>query len=91
MIQAILAHQAIQYIGLPECKLAVLQAAIYCASAPKSNELDTAYNKLADLIRSHPQHKIPYHIRNAPTKLMKDLGYGVEYKVEIKTEFLVSS
>lgn len=79
--QAILTYQACQFIGLPECKVHLLQCTMYLALAPKSNELYTAYNKLAEFINTNPQYPIPYHIRNAPTKYMESIGYGKDYKV----------
>lgn len=79
--QAILAYQTCQFIGLPECKLALLQCALYLALSPKSNELDTTYNRVADFVKSNPQYSIPYHIRNAETKYMEKIGYGKGYKV----------
>lgn len=76
--QAILSYQTCQF---PECKLALLQCALYLALSPKSNELDVTYNKVADLVNSNPQYSIPYHIRNGVTNYMKKIGYGKGYKV----------
>lgn len=66
--QAILSYQACQFIGLPECKLALLQCALYLALSPKSNELDVIYNKVADLVNSNP-----YYIRNGETKYLEKI------------------
>lgn len=72
-------RDAVDFIGYPECKLALAQCAIYLALAPKSNAVYTAYGAAADAVRSHAPFPVPLHIRNAPTGLMKDLGYGKDY------------
>jgi putative ATPase len=76
----IAAMQAFQFIGLPEGDLALAQAAVYLATAPKSNTLYTGYGKVKEDIRRSGYQPVPLHIRNAPTKLMKNLGYGKGYK-----------
>ncbi len=76
---AIAARDAVAFIGYPECKLALAQCVIYLALAPSSNSVYTAYAKAADAVNNEPPHSIPLHIRNAPTRLMKDLGYGKDY------------
>lgn len=78
--QAVAAYQACHFIGLPECSVILAQAVIYMAKCPKSNELYTAYRQAAEDVRNKGNLKVPLHIRNAPTKLMKDLGYGKDYK-----------
>jgi putative ATPase len=80
LTQAVAAKQAVEFIGHPECKLALAQAVIYLALAPKSNSLYTAYDEAAKAVLESPPYAIPLVIRNAPTKLMKDLGYGKGYK-----------
>jgi len=77
---ALSAMQAFHFIGLPEGKLALAQAAIYLATAPKSNAVYTAYAAAAADIRSEGALPVPLHIRNAPTGLMKELGYGRGYQ-----------
>ena len=77
---AIAAMQAFQFIGLPEGELALAQAAVYLATAPKSNALYTGYGKVKEVINRTGTLPVPMHIRNAPTHLMKDLGYGKDYK-----------
>src|SRR4029079_1020366 len=67
-------------LGSPEGELALAQAAIYLAVAPKSNAAYNAYNRARDLIRTDGSRPVPEHLRNAPTKLMKQLGYGKEYR-----------
>jgi len=74
------AQQAFHFIGLPEGNLALAQAAVYLATAPKSNAIYTAYQKVQRDIREAENMPVPLHIRNAPTKLMEDLGYGKDYK-----------
>lgn len=72
--------QAVHKIGMPEARIPMSQAAIYLASSPKSNSAYAAIDSALAYVRSHPNQSIPLHIRNAPTKLMKDLGYGKDYK-----------
>jgi putative ATPase len=74
------AMEAFHFIGLPEGDLALAQAAVYLATAPKSNALYTAFLGVKKDVRELENMPVPFHIRNAPTTLMKDLGYGKEYK-----------
>lgn len=80
LVQAIAAHHAVEAIGMPECSLVVAQCVAYLAKAPKSNALYTAWSAIQKDILELPNDPVPVHLRNAPTKLMKDLGYGREYK-----------
>ncbi len=77
---AVTAMQAFHFIGLPEGELALAQAAVYLATAPKSNALYTAYGRVRQTIASTGTLPVPLHIRNAPTRLMKGLGYGRDYR-----------
>ena len=77
---AMSAMEAFHFIGLPEGNLALAQAAVYLATAPKSNALYTAYQRVEKDVRELENMPVPLDIRNAPTSLMKDLGYGKEYK-----------
>ena len=77
---AMSAQQAVHFVGMPEAKLALAQAVVYLAAAPKSNSLYTAYEKVAADLEKTLSEPVPLHLRNAPTKLMKDLGYGKGYK-----------
>jgi len=77
---AVSAMQAFHFVGLPEGTLALAQAAVYLATAPKSNALYVAYQEIEKDVRGAPNMPVPLHIRNAPTSLMKDLGYGKDYK-----------
>jgi putative ATPase len=72
--------QAFHFIGSPEGELALAQAAVYLATAPKSNVLYTGYGKVKDTIKKTGTLPVPLHIRNAPTKLMTEVGYGKGYK-----------
>ena len=77
---AVAAKQAIEFIGYPECNTALVQTATYLANAPKSNAVYQAVNKAKADIKETGNLPVPLHLRNAPTKLMKDLGYGKGYK-----------
>jgi putative ATPase len=80
LTQAVAGYQAAHFIGMPECNVILAQVTAYLARAPKSNALYTAYGAVSDDIRNSPNEPVPLHIRNAPTKLMKNLGYGKGYK-----------
>jgi putative ATPase len=77
---ALAAKEAFHFIGLPEGKLALAQAAAYLATAPKSNAIYTAYSSAEADVRREGALPVPLHIRNAPTGLMKRLGYGKGYR-----------
>jgi putative ATPase len=74
------AKDAFQFIGLPEGKLALAQCVIYLAAAPKSNSVYTAYMEVQSEVENTRAEPVPLHIRNAPTGLMKGLGYGKGYQ-----------
>jgi putative ATPase len=78
--QAVAAFQACRFIGLPECALALAQAVVFLATAPKSNSLEAAYIAVKEEIARSGHLPVPMHIRNAPTRLMKKLGYGKGYR-----------
>ena len=67
-------------LGSPEGELAIAQALVYLAAAPKSNAVYMAFNRVMADVRQQPSHDVPLHLRNAPTKLMKELHYGSEYR-----------
>jgi putative ATPase len=77
---AVAAQQAFHFIGLPEGELALAQTAVYLATSPKSNSLYTGYGRAKEIINKTGYLPVPLHIRNAPTKLMKALDYGKDYK-----------
>lgn len=78
--QTVAAHQACHMIGMPECELALAQAVVYLAKSKKSNALYVGYGNVKEDVRRFPNEPVPLHLRNAPTKLMKDIGYGKDYK-----------
>jgi putative ATPase len=85
LVAANAAKEAAHFLGMPECNTALAQAAVYLAAAPKSNALYTAYKRAARDVREHPDAQVPLHIRNAPTSLMKQAGYGKGYVYEHDT------
>ncbi|HEY1799474.1 MAG TPA: replication-associated recombination protein A [Terriglobales bacterium] len=74
------ARDAVDFIGMPEGNLALAQAVVYLAIAPKSNALYTAYSDVQQDVESTAAEAVPLHLRNAPTSLMKGLGYGKDYQ-----------
>jgi putative ATPase len=74
------ARDAVHFIGMPEGNLALAQAVVYLAVAPKSNALYTAYGEVQQDVESTAAEPVPLHLRNAPTSLMKSLGYGKDYQ-----------
>jgi putative ATPase len=77
---ALAAKDAYHFLGSPEGELALAEATVYLATAPKSNRVHEAFGRAMDAAREHPAEAVPLHVRNAPTPLMKDLGYGAGYK-----------
>ncbi len=77
---ALAAKDAYHFLGSPEGELALAQAVVYLATAPKSNRVYSAYGRAMQAADEHPAEAVPLHIRNAPTKLMEGLGYGAGYK-----------
>ena len=80
LVQAMAAKEAVHFLGMPEANTALAQLTVYLATAPKSNALYVAYKDASKDALQTSHHKAPLHIRNAPTKLMKDLGYGRDYQ-----------
>jgi putative ATPase len=80
LVVCMAAQQAYHFIGLPEGELALAQAAVYLATSPKSNALYTALGRVKEEISQSGYLPVPLHIRNAPTKLMKEFDYGKGYK-----------
>ncbi|MGM9518869.1 MAG: replication-associated recombination protein A [Acidaminococcus sp.] len=76
---AVAAYQACHFIGMPECSVNLTHAVIYLSMAPKSNAMELAYNEAKVDAQKHLNEPVPMNIRNAPTRLMKDLGYGKGY------------
>lgn len=80
LVMANTCFDAVSKIGYPECDLILSQTVIYLASSPKSNASYTAITQAKQLAKQHEQAAVPLHLRNAPTKLMKQLNYGTDYK-----------
>jgi len=80
LVIALAAMEAFRFLGPPEGELALAQAAAYLATAPKSNAIYTAHKKIKETIKKTGYLPVPLHIRNAPTKLTKEIGYGKGYK-----------
>jgi putative ATPase len=74
------AFGAVEKIGLPEARIILAQCTTYLASSPKSNASYVAISKASDDVMKKPLYPVPLHIRNAPTSLMKEIGYGKNYK-----------
>jgi putative ATPase len=77
---AVAAQQAAHFVGMPEAVLPLTEAALYLALAPKSNSALTSYGAARDLIAETGNEPVPMHLRNAPTGLMKSMGYGKDYQ-----------
>jgi putative ATPase len=77
---AVSCFTAVDYIGMPEARIVLAQTATYLASAPKSNASYLAIDEALRDVRTQPNLSVPLHLRNAPTKLMSELGYGSDYK-----------
>ena len=80
LLMANTCFDAVHKIGLPEGRIIMSQTAIYLASSPKSNSAYAAIDKAQEIVRKNKNIPVPLHLRNAPTKLMKDIGYGKNYK-----------
>jgi putative ATPase len=83
---ALAAKDAYHFLGSPEGELALAEATIYLATAPKSNRAYAAFAAAQEAAKQHPADPVPLHIRNAPTALMRELGYGAEYKYAFDSE-----
>ncbi len=80
LLLATACFQAVNLIGYPECSLTLSQTTIYLATSPKSNSATTALAAATNLVKTTGDLSVPLHIRNAPTKLMKELNYGKDYQ-----------
>ena len=87
---AVAAYQACHFLGLPECNVHLAHAAVYLSMAPKSNALEVACNEVSADISEMPAEPVPMQIRNAPTSLMKEAGYGKGYIYAHDTEEKIS-
>jgi len=94
LIQANAAYDACHKLGMPECAVHLAQAVVYCAKSSKSNLLYKAYEQAVEDARNTSHLGVPLHLRNAPTRFMKDIGYGKGYKYnpdfegEVEQEYL---
>jgi putative ATPase len=86
LVQCLAAKQAYEFLGSPEGELAIVQACLYCATAPKSNALYTAQKAAWTLAKQSGSLMPPANILNAPTKLMKEIGYGRDYQYDHESE-----
>lgn len=80
LLQAVAGFQASHNIGMPECNVVLAQVVVYLSRAPKSNALYQAYQNVQQDVEATISEAVPLHLRNAPTKLMKEVGYGQGYK-----------
>lgn len=80
LVLAVSTFQACHFIGMPEARIILSQCATYLASQPKSNAAYLAIEKALDNVKNLPNFPVPLHLRNAPTRLMKELDYGKDYK-----------
>jgi putative ATPase len=86
LVQANAAKEAYDFLGSPEGELAIAQSVIYLATAPKSNAAYRAFGKAKAAAKKHGSHMPPKHILNAPTRMMKDMGYGAGYDYDHDAE-----
>ncbi len=80
LMVAVAAEQAVEFIGMPEGRIPLAEATVYLATAPKSNSAYMAINTALEAVRKEAQVEVPKHLRNAPTKLMKEMGNHKGYK-----------
>lgn len=80
LVVAMAAQQAVHFVGMPEGNLALAEATVYLATAPKSNSLYEAYSKVQEEVKWGSAESVPLHLRNPVTPFMKDMGYGAGYK-----------
>ena len=77
---AVSVYQAVQFVGMPEAQINLAQGATYLASCPKSNASYMGLINALEIVRNSPEIAVPLHLRNAPTRLMEQFGYGINYK-----------
>jgi putative ATPase len=80
LVIATAAQQAVHFVGMPEGNLALAQAVVYLATAPKSNSLYMAYCRVQQDVEKTRNDPVPFHLRNPVTSLMREVGYGKGYK-----------
>jgi len=84
---ALAAKDAYHFLGSPEGELALAEATVYLATAPKSNRVYEAFGRASEAAAQHPAEGVPLHLRNAPSKLMQELGYGTGYQYAHNHEY----
>ena len=77
---AVSVYQAVQFVGMPEAQINLAQGATYLASCPKSNASYMGLINALEIVKNSPEIEVPLHLRNAPTRLMEQFGYGINYK-----------
>jgi putative ATPase len=80
LVLAVSCFQAIDVVGMPEARIILAQCVTYLAASPKSNASYVGINEALEAVRKQPNTSVPLHLRNAPTQLMQDMGYGADYK-----------
>jgi len=80
LLMANACFEAVHKIGMPEARIPLAECVIYLATSPKSNSAYLAVNEAFDVVRATGNMAVPLHLRNAPTKLMRELDYGINYK-----------
>jgi putative ATPase len=80
LVYATAAMQAVDFVGMPECRLVLSELVLYLALAPKSNSAYASYGRAQEQVRGRGALPVPLRIRNAPTRLMRDIGYGLGYR-----------
>jgi putative ATPase len=80
LVVAMAAQQAVHFVGMPEGNLALAEAVVYLATAPKSNSVYQAYSRVQEEVKQNPDEPVPLHLRNPVTPLMEEMGYGKDYK-----------
>jgi len=88
LLQVVACQQAVHFVGMPESNVVLAQCVIYLSSAPKSRNVDKAYTLAMDDVKNIRLFPIPLKIRNAPTKMMKDFGFGKGYQMYSRESFL---
>ncbi len=93
LVLAEAAFGAVDKIGMPEARIILAQCTTYLASSPKSNASYLGIEKAMGEVKNKPLYAVPLHLRNAPTKLMKQIGYGKEYKYphDFDNDFVVEN
>ena len=80
LVEAVACYHACHFMGMPECDVVLAQCVAYLAKSKKSVEVYQAYGQVKQDVKETMDEPVPLHLRNAPTKLMKEVGYGKDYK-----------